>query len=95
MMGLNPSQSKAQAGLRWVFLKPLCQSLSPARCRLSHPHAALSAQRPTLLALHLTRALLCPHILDEFTLATPVLPRHTNKVRASENWVQIPGCSDI
>lgn len=49
------------------------------------PPAALSAQRSGLLAPHFTLALLCPHILDELTLAMLALPCHTNKVSAAEN----------
>lgn len=48
---------------------------------------ALSIQQPSLLAPHKALTLLCPHILDELTLATLTLPCHTNEVSAAENWV--------
>lgn len=48
---------------------------------------ALSIQQPSLLAPHNALTLLCPHILDELTLATLTLPCHTNEVSAAENWV--------
>lgn len=84
MIDLNSGQSGAQVGLRWIFLKLLCRSMSSA-CRLlhSHPYGLVNS----LLAPHNALTLLCPHIVDELTLATLALPCHTNEVSTAENWV--------
>lgn len=54
-------------------------------CRL--PHSCPYGLVNSLLAPHNALTLLCPHIVDELTLATLALPCHTNEVSAAENWV--------
>lgn len=67
---LNPSQFRA--GLRWVFLKLLSDCLSSA-VSPPPPRSLVSTTTQFTSSSHCL-TLLCPHILDESTLATPPCP---------------------